>query len=206
MKAELFRTESDTWLPAALDVLEGGGLVAFPTDTVYGLGVKVQLEDSVDRLFEVKERLRSKPIPVLLDQFELLGDIVDEVPPMAQIFSQKFWPGPLTMVLKRRPGLEFLGGDDDTVGVRVPDHLITLKLLAAAGPLAVTSANLSGARNVFSAKEVYDQLSDWIDLIIDGGRIPEGKPSTVIDCSGDSPQILRKGPISQKDLNQALLS
>lgn len=206
MKTELIRIEQDKWLPAALDVLEGGGLVAFPTDTVYGLGVKAQLKESVARLFEVKERFRSKPIPVLFDKSELLGAIVEEVPPMAQIFSKKFWPGPLTMVLRRRPGLEFLGGEDDTVGVRMPDHPITLRLLDGAGPLAVTSANLSGARNAITAKEVHDQLSARIDLIIDGGRIPGGEPSTIVDCTGDSPKILRKGPISQKDLLHAFLS
>ena len=188
------------WLIPALATLEGGGLVAFPTDTVYGLGVNAYMEDSVRRLFEVKERGLSKPIPLLVGSAEGLSEIALDISQMAERFAQKFWPGPLTMVVRRRPEFAYLGGEQETVGVRVPDHRISLTLLAGIGSLAVTSANLSGEPNTRTAQETYSQLSGRIDLIIDGGETPGGVPSTVVDCTGDHPVILREGPITLEAL------
>ena len=200
MKTNVLHVDQDGWLTTALTTLDGGGLVAFPTDTVYGLGVNAYLEDSVRRLFEVKARSQSKPIPLLLDSAEGLSEIALDISQMAERFAQKFWPGPLTMVLRRRPEFAHLGGEQETVGVRVPDHRIALTLLEGNGPLAVTSANLSGEPNTRTAQETYSQLSGRIDQIIDGGETPGGMPSTVVDCTGDHPVILREGPISLEDL------
>ncbi len=200
MKTAVLPVDQDGWLAAALATLKGGGLVAFPTDTVYGLGVNAYLEEGVRRLFEVKERSGSKPIPILLDSADGLSEIVLDLSRMAASFAQEFWPGPLTMVLRRRPEFAYLGGEVDTVGVRVPDHRIALILLAEIGPLAVTSANLSGEPDTRTAQETYKQLSGRIDLIIDGGETPGGKPSTVVDCTGDHPKIIREGPISMEAL------
>ena len=200
MKTNVLHVDQDGWLTTALTTLDGGGLVAFPTDTVYGLGVNAYLEDSVRRLFEVKTRSQSKPIPLLLDSAEGLSEIALDISQMAERFAQKFWPGPLTMVLRRRPEFAHLGGEQETVGVRVPDHRIALTLLEGNGPLAVTSANLSGEPNTRTAQETYSQLSGRIDLIIDSGETPGGMPSTVVDCTGDHPVILREGPISLENL------
>ncbi len=200
MKTSVLHIDQDGWLKLALATLEGGGLVAFPTDTVYGLGVNAYLEGSVRRLFEVKERDLSKPIPLLLDSAERLSEIALDISQMAKVFAQKFWPGPLTMVVRRRPEFAYLGGEGETVGVRVPDHRIALTLLAGIGPLAVTSANLSGEPNTRTAQETYSQLSGRIDLIIDGGETPGGMPSTVVNCTGDHPKILREGPITLEAL------
>ena len=200
MKTSVLHIDQDFWLKLALATLEGGGLVAFPTDTVYGLGVNAYLEGSVRRLFEVKERDLSKPIPLLLDSAEAFSEIALDISQMAERFAQKFWPGPLTMVVRRRPEFAHLGGEQETVGVRVPDHRIALTLLAGIGPLAVTSANLSGEPDTRTAQEAYDQLSGRIDLIIDGGETPGGMPSTVVDCTGEHPKILREGPITLETL------
>jgi tRNA threonylcarbamoyl adenosine modification protein (Sua5/YciO/YrdC/YwlC family) len=200
MKTSVLHVDQDDWLKHALATLEGGGLVAFPTDTVYGLGAKATIEDSVRQLFEVKERDQSKPIPLLLNSAEALSEIALDFSQMAERFAHYFWPGPLTMVVRRRTEFAYLGGEQETVGARVPDHRIALTLLAGIGPLAVTSANLSGEPNTRTAQETYGQLSGRIDLIIDGGETPGGMPSTVVDCTGDHPVILREGPITMEDL------
>jgi L-threonylcarbamoyladenylate synthase len=200
MKTSVLHVDQDGWLKPALATLERGGLVAFPTDTVYGLGVNATLEESVRQLFEVKERDLSKPIPLLLGSAEALSEIALDISQMAERFAHNFWPGPLTMVVRRRPELAYLGGEQETVGVRVPDHRVALTLLAGIGPLAVTSANLSGEPNTRTAQETYGQLSGRIDLIIDGGETPGGMSSTVVDCTGDHPVILREGPITMEDL------
>ena len=200
MKTSVLHVDQDGWLKPALATLECGGLVAFPTDTVYGLGVNATLEESVRQLFEVKERDLSKPIPLLLDSAEALSEIALGISQMAERFAHYFWPGPLTMVVRRRPEFAYLGGEQETVGVRVPNHRIALTLLAGIGPLAVTSANLSGESNTRTAPETYGQLSGRIDLIIDGGETPGGMPSTVVDCTSDRPVILREGPITMEDL------
>ena len=200
MKTSVLHIDQDGWLKPALATLEGGGLVAFPTDTVYGLGVNATLEDSVRQLFEVKERDLSKPIPLLLDSAEALTEIALDISQMAERFAHYFWPGPLTIVVRRRPEFAYLGGEQETVGARVPDHRIALTLLKGIGPLAVTSANLSGEPNTRTTQETYGQLSGRIDLIIDGGETPGGSPSTVVDCTGDHPVILREGPITMEDL------
>ena len=200
MKTSILHVDQDGWLKPALATLEGGGLVAFPTDTVYGLGSKATLEDSVRRLFNVKERDPSKPIPLVLDSEEGLSEVALDISHMAEILARKFWPGPLTIVVRRRPEFAHLGGEQETVGARVPDHRIALTLLAGIGPLAVTSANLSGKPNTRTAQETYSQLSGRIDLVIDGGETPGGIPSTVVDCTGEHPVILREGPITMEDL------
>ena len=200
MKTSIMHVDQADWLIPALATLEGGGLVAFPTDTVYGLGVNAYMEDSVRRLFEVKERGLSKPIPLLLGSADGLSEIVLDISQMAERFAQEFWPGPLTMVMRRRPEFAYLGGEQETVGVRVPDHRIALTLLAGYRPLAVTSANLSGEPNTRTAQETYDQLLGRIDRIIDGGETSGGVPSTVVDCTGDHPVILREGPITLETL------
>lgn len=192
------------WLKTALRTVEDGGLVAFPTDTVYGLGGLAFQAKAVEALFQVKGRDTAKAIAVLVGESGALSKVTAQMGEMAERLAERFWPGPLTLVVARHPQLPQNISPTPTIGVRMPDHPAALTLLRAAGPLAVTSANLSGAANTTTAQEVYDQLAGRIPLILDGGRTPGGVPSTVVDCTGEQPIILRQGPISLEQLLSAL--
>jgi L-threonylcarbamoyladenylate synthase len=184
----------------ALETLRRGELVAFPTDTVYGVGVLAFDEQAIEQLYIAKIRDPAKAIAVLIGSPAALAQVAGEMGPLAQRLAQRFWPGPLTLVVPRHPGLPGNLSPQATIGVRMPDHPAALTLLNRAGPLAVTSANLSGAASTQTAQEVYEQLQGRIPLILDGGRTPGGLPSTVVDCTGSQPRILREGPISLQDL------
>jgi len=188
-----------------LQVLAGGGLVAFPTDTVYGLGALAFDVRGVDQLFLAKKRQAEKAIAVLVANPADLKQVTLDMPESARILAERFWPGPLTLVVSRHPNLPENISPWPTIGVRMPDHPVALALLQASGPLAVTSANLSGQLSATNAQEVLRQLDGRVDLIIDGGETVGGLPSTVVDCTGSSLKILRAGPLSQSDLDQALL-
>jgi L-threonylcarbamoyladenylate synthase len=193
--------------PKALDEAERllieGSLVAFPTDTVYGLGADLKDAQAIEQLYVVKGRKSAKAIAVLLGDHEQLVLITPNMGSMAQRLAESFWPGPLTLVVVRHPHLPANLSPNPTVGVRMPDHPVALSLLNRIGPLAVTSANLSEHLNSHTAQEVLEQLNGRIPLILDGGRTPGGQPSTVVDCTGKEPLVLRSGPIS---LNQLLTS
>jgi L-threonylcarbamoyladenylate synthase len=204
MKTAILRTGEAAALPRAVEVLQAGGLVAFPTDTVYGLGALAFSSEAILRIFAAKGRASEKAIPVLLASVEELDRVAADPPPMALRLAKCFWPGPLTLVVRRRPGLPEAISATDTLGVRVPDHPVALSLLAAAGPLAVTSANRSGSVSPRTAAGVLAELEGRIDLILDGGETPGGVPSTVVDCTGDAPVILREGPLRLEDLVAAL--
>jgi L-threonylcarbamoyladenylate synthase len=184
----------------AIDVLRNDGLVAFPTDTVYGLAAPVNNIESIERLYVVKGRNNTKAIAVLLGDSDQLSQVALDLSKSTKKVAKYFWPGPLTMIVPRHPSLPDILAPQPTIGVRIPDHPVALSLLRAAGPLAVTSANISGETNTVTAKQVIKQLNGRIHLIIDGGRTPGGLPSTVIDCTRPEPEILREGPISLKQL------
>ena len=203
METALFPASSPEALPRALQLLQGGGLVAFPTDTVYGLGASLNNPTSIALLYQVKDRQTSKAIPVLLGSSADLELVAEGVSEIARRFAERFWPGPLTLVVPRRPDLPEMLSPGPTIGVRMPDHPLALALLRQSGPLAVTSANLSGEASAVTALEVLAQLEGRIPLILDGGRCPGGSPSTVVDCTGSGLLILRQGPISLDDLLRA---
>jgi L-threonylcarbamoyladenylate synthase len=184
----------------AVKVLLAGGLVAFPTDTVYGLGALVSEPRSIRQLYAVKDREANKAIPILLSDPAELDQVAAEITPWVARLAQRFWPGPLTLVVPRRPDLPEELSAQATVGVRMPDHLDALHLLRQTGPLAVTSANLSGQPSATTAQEVLDYLGGLIPLILDGGKTPGGVSSTVVDCTTPDPVILRPGPVSLEDL------
>ena len=190
----------------ALHVLHQGGLVAFPTDTVYGVGALVFLSQAVEGIYRAKGRPRSKPIPILIDRAARLPDLSANVGPDAWLLAERFWPGPLTMILLRGPKVpDVVTAGGPSVALRVPDHEFALRLIdAAGGSLATTSANLSGHRDPVTAQEVLGHLEGRIHLILDGGPCSGGQASTVIDLTGESPTVLRPGPISPELLEQEL--
>jgi L-threonylcarbamoyladenylate synthase len=188
----------------ALEILHAGGLVAFPTDTVYGLGALAFDGKAVESIYLAKDRPLEKAIPVLIGDLSDLDKIAEDIPGMALRFTARFWPGPLTCLLPKKPNLPPAVSATSTVAVRIPDQEDARALLRAAGPMAVTSANISGQPSPVTAQEVYDQLHGRIPLILDGGKTRGGIPSTLVDCTGERPLILREGPISMDDLLSAL--
>lgn len=198
---------SEPAIARAAALLRAGELVAFPTDTVYGVGAIAWDEAAVGRLYVAKIRESRKAIPILLaDPADLLL-VATDLPPAALRVAERFWPGPLTLVVprsRRVPDIVTAGGD--TVAVRVPDHAAARALIRGAGaPLATTSANLSGAASPVTAAQVAAQLAGRIGLILDGGPCPAGVPSTILDLTGAAPTILRGGPLTLADIEAAML-
>jgi L-threonylcarbamoyladenylate synthase len=188
----------------AITILKKGGIVAFPTDTVYGLGAGMNIAQAVERVYQVKKRPRTMPLPLLLTDVSQIGEVAQPVPPIAWLLAENFLPGALTMVLFKSPSVpDIVSGKGKTVAVRIPDHPIPVALAQGVGtPIAGTSANLSGQPSALTTGDVYAQLGDKLDLIIDGGRCPGGKESTIVDLSGENPVILREGAISGEELKR----
>ena len=203
MRTELLPAGEPGALVRALEILHSGGLVAFPTDTVYGLGALAFDQQAIASIYVAKDRPIEKAIPILLGDADDLDRVADAVPALARRLALRFWPGPVTVVVPKRVDLPPAVSATSTVGVRVPAHDVARALLRAAGPLAVTSANLSGRENPRSAQEVLLQLNGRIPLILDGGETPGGLPSTVVDCTGAEPVILRAGPVSLEQIKAA---
>jgi len=204
MKTEIIKADHPISLIHAADVLRHGGLVAFPTDTVYGLASIPFEQSSIDRLFVAKGRNSNQAISILISKFDDLKEITLGIGEVAQRLAERFWPGPLTLVVPRNPALPDLISPNDTIGVRMPDHPVALALLRDIGPLAVTSANLSGYENSNTAQEVMNQLNGRIHLIIDGGTTGGRIPSTVVDCTVPDLVVLRPGPITMDDMRREL--
>jgi L-threonylcarbamoyladenylate synthase len=204
VKTIILRAHDPAALPRAVEVLLSGGLVAFPTDTVYGLGALAFDRKAVESIYTAKDRPVEKAIPVLIGDMEDLGKVCLEIPEIALKLADLFWPGPLTLVIPKNPELSEAVSAGTTVGLRIPDHPVALDLLRRAGPMAVTSANLSGQPSPNSAQEVFTQLGGRIALILDGGVTPGGIPSTVVDCTSGKPQIIRVGPIPQDEILSAI--
>lgn len=184
----------------AVALVKSGGLIAFPTDTVYGIGVSAFQTDAIERLYLVKGRSVQKAIPILLADAENALRITPPLSPDVLKLTERFWPGPLTLVLPLLPSLPENLSPTPTIGLRVPDHPFTRELLRHTGPLAATSANLSGQPSGLTANEVQAQLGRQVDLILDGGESPGGLASTVLNCTEDPPAILRKGPLTWKEI------
>jgi L-threonylcarbamoyladenylate synthase len=193
-----------TEIGQALRILKSGGIVAFPTDTVYGVGSLAFDNAAIESIYAAKDRPVEKAIPILIADLDDIHKVAENIPEMALRFASRFWPGPLTCVVPKKPILPPAISATPTVAVRIPDHPDARALLRAAGPMAVTSANISGQPSPSTAQEVYDQLNGRIPLILDGGKTPGGLPSTLVDCAGEKPVILREGPISLAELMAAL--
>ena len=196
--------EIQTQIERGISILKQGGLVAFPTDTVYGLGASAIIRHAVEKVYEVKQRPRNMALPLLLADKSQIGEVAERVPPVAWLLADKFLPGALTIVLYKSslvPDIVTAGGA--TVAIRIPAHPVPLALIKGLGaPIVGTSANLSGKPSALDADEVYAQFGDKIDLVIDGGRCPAGRESTIVDVTGEKPVILREGAISREELEE----
>jgi len=201
MKTEIIPANE---IQIALKILQNGGIVAFPTDTVYGLGALAFNNNAIESIYKAKNRPIEKAIPILIGDLSDFEKVADDIPNMALRFASRFWPGPLTCIVPKKQTLPLAVSATSTVAVRIPDHVDARALLRAAGPMAVTSANISGGQNPSTAQEVYDQLNGRIPLILDGGTTQGGIPSTLVDCTGELPMILREGPITLDELLSAL--
>jgi len=187
-----------------ISVLKQGGIVAFPTDTVYGLGAWASNQQAVERVYRVKERPQNIALPLLLAHTLQISEVAEPVPQIAWLLAHNFLPGALTLVLHKSnsvPDIVTAGGI--TVAIRIPAHPIPVALVEGLGaPIIGTSANLSGKPSALTADDVYSQFGDKIDLVIDGGRCPGGRESTIVDVTKETPVVLREGAIALRELEQ----
>lgn len=190
----------------AAEIVRAGGLVAFPTETVYGLGADATNEAAIRGIFEAKGRPSSDPLIVHVAKAEDIETVAGEVPEVVVVLAAKFWPGPLTLVAPRGPAIPaIVSGGRDTVAVRVPDHPLALELIRQAGvPIAAPSANLFSRPSPTRAEHVLEDLDGRIDMILDGGPTLVGVESTVLDLTVDPPQVLRPGGVSLERLTAVL--
>lgn len=192
-------------VPRAAAVIEAGGLVILPTDTVYGVAADLWQPGAVQALYDAKRRPPDRAIPILLADPEHIETVAQSVPDAARRLADAFWPGPLTIVVPKRPNVPQIVSSLPTIGVRIPDHAGTREVIrACGGALAVTSANLSDEPPALTAQEAAAALGDDIALVLDGGPCPGGTPSTVVDVSGGDLRILRAGPLGEAALRRAL--
>ena len=187
-----------------ISILKQGGLVAFPTDTVYGLGAGAKLLQAVEKVYQVKRRPCDRALPLLLADISQISEVAYPVSQVAWLLARTFLPGALTMVLPKSKSVpDIVTGGGNTVAVRVPAHPVPVALARGLGtPIVGTSANISGKPSPLTAGEVSGQFGDRIELIIDGGRCPGGRESTVVDVTGKVPLVLREGAISRAELQQ----
>jgi L-threonylcarbamoyladenylate synthase len=198
--------DDDVGRAAAIEALRAGRIVAVPTDTVYGIAVALDTPGGIEALFAAKRRPPEKGIVLLLADAAQAPSI-GRWPPAAAALADAFWPGGLTVVVEQRPDVPLpaaLTGGAPTIGLRVPDHGAPRALAAAVGPLPTTSANISGLPEARDAAEILAQLGDAVAIVIDGGRARGGSASTVVDCSGERPSILRSGAIAPERVAAAL--
>jgi L-threonylcarbamoyladenylate synthase len=190
-------------LEKGVSILKKGGVVAFPTDTVYGLGASMAIDSAVERVYRIKKRPRNMALPLLLADVSHLDKIAISIPTSARLLANKFWPGPLTLVLLKSDSVsDIVSGGGKTIAVRIPAHPIPTTLARGIGTAIVgTSANLSGQPSTLTAEEARNQLGDKVDFIIEGD-CPGGRESTVVDLTGETPVILREGAISREELDQ----
>ncbi|MBN2206905.1 MAG: threonylcarbamoyl-AMP synthase [Candidatus Aminicenantes bacterium] len=188
------------------DILGKGGIMAFPTETFYGLGAHALIRDAVESVYRIKNRDPGKPVSVIVSDLAMFERIVQPPPPVFKTIAARFWPGPLTVILRAVPGIpEDILGPDRTIGIRYPrvDWLRALvKMLGA--PITATSANVSGEKELYDPRDVKRAFAGLVDLIVDGGRTPGLLATTVLDLSGDTPRIVRDGQIARTVLEEFL--
>lgn len=204
MKTTIISTAAPNAIQTALKTLRVGELIAFPTDTVYGIGTLAFNADGATKIYAAKQRPPDKALPILLGDLSQIPLVAVNLSQTALTLAERFLPGALTLVVPKHPNVPTEVSSLETIGIRIPSHNFARVLLNAAGPLAVSSANISGAESPVNARAVYQQLNGSLPLILDGGVTPGGISSTVVDCTQSEIRILREGPISMQEI-QAIL-
>ena len=201
--AMLHPADDPAGIQRAVELLQNGGLVAFPTDTVYGIGADARQPDAVSEIYVAKRRSPDKAMPLLVASLEDVKPFVSSIPEAAHRLIDTFWPGGLTLVLPIAPGVPAVLSPGSGIAVRMPDHPVALELIRRLGaPLAATSANVSGKPDTLTAREVLEQLGRRVDLVLDGGQTSGMQPSTVVDLTTTPARLLRAGPISMEQLRE----
>lgn len=193
-------------LEIAAKIICRGGVIGYPTETIYGLGADALNETAVEKVFNLKDREKNKPILVIAENIRRVKELTRFFPRVADILAEEFWPGPLTIVFYAGPVLSrWITGETKTVGIRIPANRICLELIQLAGvPITSTSANLSGGKNPVTAREVRQYFGDQLDLIIDGGHAKASTPSTVISAIDNKIKLLRPGAIEKSEIERIL--
>lgn len=202
METKLLNADQTGAIEEAARLLKSGHLIAFPTDTLYGVGADIFNPLAIQQLYVAKRRSLKKGIPILLSDVDKLEDVVSQIPDSALSLAQKFWPGPLTLILPKRDQIPGSISPDDNVAVRVPDNVVARNFIrAAGGAVATSSANRSGEPPALDAQDALGALGDSIAAVLDGGRVSLGVASTIVDCTVSPPRILREGPLSKEELS-----
>jgi L-threonylcarbamoyladenylate synthase len=190
----------------AIEILRKGGVVAYPTDTVYGMGTGIYNEAGIKKVYEIKKRSSGVALPVLLADASQLHEVAMDISPKAWRLIKEFMPGGLTLIVYRsRLISDLITAGGDTVAVRIPDHPVPYALIKGLGmPIIGTSANISGKPTLTSAEDVRRELGKSVDMVIDAGPVPNGKESTVIDVAGEIPVVLREGAISRAEIARVI--
>jgi tRNA threonylcarbamoyl adenosine modification protein (Sua5/YciO/YrdC/YwlC family) len=201
MAAEVFDCADEqsraTGIASAISALQGGRLVVLPTDTVYGIGADAFNRDAVAALLAAKGRGRDMPVPVLVGSWHTIEGLVYSVPHTARELIRAFWPGALSLVVRQAPSLQWdLGDAHGTVMLRMPLHPVAIELLREVGPMAVSSANISGRPAANTAQEARDQLGDLVEVYLEAGPSAQQAASTIVDLTGAHPRVLRQGPVT----------
>jgi L-threonylcarbamoyladenylate synthase len=190
---------------AAVSAVKGGTLVVLPTDTVYGIGADSFDNVAVAALLSAKGRGRDMPVPVLVGSWHTIDGLAYAVPHVARELIEAFWPGALSLVVSQAPSLQWdLGDAHGTVMLRMPLHPVAIELLREVGPMAVSSANISGRPPAVTVEDARGQLGDLVEVYLDGGSAEQQAASTIVDVTGAAPRILRAGPVSADDIAKVL--
>jgi L-threonylcarbamoyladenylate synthase len=201
MKTKILKMGGENIGPEPLamisDILDGDGVMAYPTETFYGLGVLALSEKAIEKVYRLKERERGKPLSVIISDLAMAEKIAASLPPLFRLLAGEFWPGPLTLIVRAKPLFPSnLLGRDRSLAMRVPAVSWIRDLVRHLGaPITATSANISGQREISTSDDVIAAFQGTVDLIIDGGRTPGGRPSTIVDLAGARPLILRPGAV-----------
>ena len=197
--------QREAGIASAISALKGGRLVVMPTDTVYGIGADAFDSDAVAALLSAKGRGRDMPVPVLVGSWHTIQGLVYSVPQTARELIRAFWPGALSLVVHQAPSLQWdLGDANGTVMLRMPLHPVAIELLREVGPMAVSSANISGQPAANTAREARDQLGDLVEVYLEGGPAQQQAASTIVDLTGAAPRIVREGAVTAERVGEVL--
>ena len=192
-------------IASAVSALKGGRLVVLPTDTVYGIGADAFDNSAVAALLAAKGRGRDMPVPVLVGSWHTIDGLVYSVPPPARELIRAFWPGALSLVVRQAPSLQWdLGDANGTVMLRMPLHPVAIELLREVGPMAVSSANVSGRPAALTAADARDQLGDLVEVYLESGPSARQAASTIVDLTSSQPRVLREGPVTAAAIARVL--